>query len=253
MIDGQGRWAAFACLMMMACTGCATVQDRYVATPLNERGEAAGNGETGSGLLISGEEISEYASKHFGLIQVTFENTSADWARVARLSLDFGDATTTAAVSVPEGSDIDSWMTATLQRNVIRDTNQAIALGTLLAIGVAVETIGAVSGRTGVAAAGGVVELGAAAGLAVDTFTDAGPGLESGTAFPRSHLLAQPFAIPPGLFSKRWVLLYTREPGACIRFMRLRYEVNDHEPESALLVFRKPRDRSEWQQAACEG
>jgi hypothetical protein len=217
-----------------------------------EPGQKDEHGGSRSGIVISGEELAGYASKHFGLVQVTFENRSADWARVGRLSLEFGNATTNAGVSVTQGSDIDSWLSAILQRNVVRETNEAIALGTLLAIGVAVESIGAVSGRRDVAAAGNVLELGAAAGLAVDTFTDSGPRLESGTSFPQSHLLAQPFAIPPGLFAKRWVLLYTREPGACIRTMRLHYEVNDHGPESALLVFRKYQDRSEWQQAACE-
>jgi hypothetical protein len=252
MVDSPARWLPCALLILVACSACATVQDKYVATPLNERGQIEVRGETASGLLISGEEATEYASQHFGLVQVTFENTSADWVRVGRLSLDFGHASTNAAVSVSEGPDIDAWISATLQRNVVRDTNRAIALGTLLAIGVAVESIGAVSGRKDVAAAGSVLELGAAGASVVDTFAEAGSRSQHGRLFPGSHLLAQPFAVPPGLFSKRWVLLYTREPGICIRSMRLDYEVEGRGSESALLVFRRPQDRSEWQRAACE-
>ncbi len=253
MSNGRASWAILVCMIVGAVPACAGVQDRYVATPLDEGGQVEVRGRTASGLVVSGAEVSSYASEHFGLVQVTFENASADWIRIRRLTLDFGSAGASRAVTVTEGPDIDSWISATLQRNVIRETNETLALGTLLAIGATIETVGASSGKRGVSAAGSMLALGAAAGLAGDAVTDSQHRAENGALFPNSHLLAVPFAIPPGLFSKRWVLLYTREQGACIRSVRLDYELDAHGSESVHLVFRRPGEYSEWQRGVCAG
>jgi hypothetical protein len=207
---------------------------------------------TGSRLVISGEELTSYGSEYFGMLQLTFENPTDDWVRVEKLTLDFGDDARNLGVSFPQGPEINSWLSATLQRNLIRDTNEALALGALLAIGTTVASIGATSGQSAVAAAGGAVVLGTAAGLTADAVLEQVHVAEDVRPYPDSHLLALPLAIPPGLFSKRWVLVNTRRGAPCLRSMRLHYEVENQGAESVLLGFRRRSDRSEWQRASCQ-
>lgn len=250
MLEARVRWALTG-LFTLSAVACASVQDRYVATPLGERGAPAVRHDAVSGLVISGEELESYGSEYFGMVQVTFENPSAHWVRIEKLVLDFGSDARNGIVSFPEGPEISAWLAATLQRNVIRDTNEALAFGTLLAIGAAVASIGDAKGGSGVAAAGGGLALGAAAGLSASRVIDQVQLAEAVRPYPESHLLAVPLAIPPGLFSKRWVLINTREHGPCLRAMRMDYEVEGRRPESALLHFRRPGARSRWQRASC--
>jgi hypothetical protein len=68
--------------------------------------------------------------------------------------------------------------------------------------------------------------------------------------FPRSHLFATPFSIPPGLFAKKWVLLHgPKAPGSdCISTIEFDYDAAKGR-ERIRLHF--DRSGSEWQSAAC--
>ena len=70
---------------------------------------------------------------------------------------------------------------------------------------------------------------------------------------PAEHLLASPIIVPPGLFAKRWLVLYTpdsRKTG-CIRRMQLGYRLDDGQVEYASVTFRDPKSHSPWQFAVC--
>jgi hypothetical protein len=84
-------------------------------------------GEYGGGCFAP-----SYASRNLGFVEVTFENTSAEWVRAQELQLDFGDAARDEGVIIPGGDDVNAWCLATAQRNDIRDTNEAHALGAVL-------------------------------------------------------------------------------------------------------------------------
>ena len=134
--------------------------------------------------------------------------------------------TRTRACSFPWGDDIDIWEQATLQRNAIRRANTETALG-LIAIAGAVAS--AAGGHHAAGAIGGTVALGALAGLYGQERTDAVEAAGAAARFPPTHLLALPFRVPPGLFAKRWMLLYTAaQPlGGCIDSFILNYETSD--------------------------
>lgn len=208
---------------------------------------------TRSGLLVSGEELASYSSRHFGLIEVTFENFTNEWLHVDQLALDFGGAERNAGVFLPEGADLIAWHDATVNRNDIRDTNAATALGALLALGTIVTLAGRASGHREAAAAGGVVALGAATTAAIG---DVGARIDRAgrvRLLPETHLLAVPFAIPPGLFAKRWVLLNTRSSATpCIASMLIDYHVEPGD-ERVRLPLRRGAALSEWQPEACAG
>lgn len=238
-------------LLVVGGAACASVQSRYIATPVDASGNRTGAKTTASGLVVSGEELRAYSSQHFGLVEVTFENWTNEWVHVERLALDFGGAEVTEGVFLPLGADLEAWHQATVQRNDIRDTNAETALGALLALGMLVAVAADAAGEHELAAAGGAVTLGAATTSVIRDQGDRVERAEGAHLLPESHLLAVPFAIPPGLFAKKWVLLNTRSAATpCITSMLIDYDV-ERGNERVLLPFRRRRDALEWQTSAC--
>jgi len=180
---------------------------------------------------------------------------------------DFGSSERNAGVALPAGSDITAWYGATVQRNDIRETNSAAVLAGLVLVGETVALAGAASGKRSVAGAGAATALGALAVGTAAGYGDQPASVERVRDLPTSHLLALPIAVPPGLFSKRWVLLDTHDSRTpCIRTMLLDYDVQvgdvrsgstqaanaqSKSRERVLLAFRTELDSSEWQQSAC--
>jgi hypothetical protein len=217
--------------------GCASIGSKYTASPVDAQGRVTAARSTESGLVISGEELRMYASNYFGLIEITFENPTANWLHVSRLTLDFGDAARNAAVLTPSAADLDAWYLSTVQRNDIRATNHATALGALFAVGQVVAIAVALGAATAALAEGQEARVQEA---------------ESVHVLPQSHLLALPFAIPPGLFTKKWILLQTRSITApCVSSLLMDYDVQERGRERVLVRFRHGSDHSEWQRLVC--
>ena len=238
-------------LLAFGMSGCASIGNSYVGRPLDQAGNALNSPYTASGLRISAQELTPYASRNFGLVEITLENDSTDWVRISRLELDFGDSAR-AGVSLPKEPDVSAWYRATLQRNDIRDTNEAAALGALVLLGAAVAIAGEVTDKPAAKAAGAVALAGAETALVVKGVDQNIQSVEHPPLYPDTHLLALPFAVPPGLFSKRWLLINTRDSNLpCVRGMLLDYDVVGRGRERVLLRFRKPGNGSEWQRWVC--
>jgi hypothetical protein len=243
---------ALAVVVAFSALGCASIGSQYAATPVDAEGRLMAARTMPSGLAISGEELRAYASAYFGMVEITFENKTAEWVHIDRVSLDFGGGAKNEAVVLPDGPDLDAWYEATLQRNDIRETNAATALGALFAVGQAALVVGALSGKREVAAAGGALALGTATAALVDGQDRRVQRAQGVRVTPRSHLLNVPFAVPPGLFTKKWVLLQTRSRAApCINTMLIDYDTRERGRERALLTFRTAFERSEWQRGTC--
>ena len=232
--------------------GCASVGSEYAASPVDAQGRVTSARSTDSGLVISGVELRHYASNYFGLVENTFENATPEWVHMSQLSLDFGDAARNEAVLVPSGADLESWYLSTLQRNDIRATNHGTALDALFAVGQVVALAGAITGKREIAAVGGAVAAGSATAALVDRQNRRVQSAEGVPLVPQSHLLAIPFAVPPGLFSKKWILLQTRSlTSPCISSLFIDYDVQEGGHERVLVKFRSDVDRSEWQRLVC--
>src|SRR6185436_20481716 len=109
-----GRMCALvACL---AVAGCASVRSGKYARPLDSAGRMAEKPVTASGLLISGQEVSDLASPYYGLLELTFENTTDHWLGIDRTSVSF-DSWAADQVVIPTGPEITSWEQAIRQRN----------------------------------------------------------------------------------------------------------------------------------------
>jgi len=242
------RLALAACAASIV--GCATVAASNDALPIDETGKRSDNRHTKSGLLVTGEELDVLASRYFGAIRITFENPSSRWVNVRTMRIGFGSEELNKGVLLPWGSQVDSWMQATLRRNAVRQANVDAALTVVALAGTATRAAAgdSTAGDIGAVAAGGAVAISAIDGLNTQARLANSPPL-----FPDSHLLAVPFAIPPGLFADKWVLLQTSDPSrpACHRAIVLDYETDVGGRERVVLPFRTPGEPSEWQSGAC--
>jgi hypothetical protein len=242
-----------AVLSLVLLLSCASIQDEYMASVIDEQGRVLEQGRTSAGLVISAQEVPRLASSHFGMVEVTFQNASSEWRRIDRLQLDFGaQVRETGGVSLPEQEQLAAWYLATLQRNDVRETNDAAALAGLYLLGETVSAIGAVTHENKMVAGGEALAGTAEAIAGVREYQDQIEHAERVRALPSTYLLSLPFSIPPGLFAKKWVVLNTqgrRTP--CVRATVLEYELQDRSRERVLLRFRKQGDDSEWQRNAC--
>jgi hypothetical protein len=225
--------------------GCATVANTHTARPISADGATPVH-RNASGLSVSGEELEEVSSPHFGVIAVTFENPTSDWIQIDDVELDFGSETKNKNIFIPWGEQITSWELATSQRLAIRRVNTENALG-LLAIGGAMAA--GLGRRSAVGAVGGLVALGSMGALWGQAMNN---NLTAAT-LPPAHLFATPFSVPPGLFAKKWVLVNSASTsvGGCIGSVKIDYGVSGKGRERVWLPF--SRGGSEWQWPACRG
>jgi len=150
---------------------------------------------------------------------------------------------------VPTGHDLAAWSQAVIRREGIRRENRELALGFVSAASV-------LAGRGRSDAFGGATDLVAVGSLSALAVTAAGAANACGAPplLPADHLLAGMISVPPGLFAKRWITLYTPDPKAtgCLQRVQISYQLEDGRSESVLLTFRTSPVRSEWQAEACQ-
>jgi hypothetical protein len=241
------RFRSFVVLPIVLASGCvagcASVANTHTARPILPDGRRSASASTASGLTISGEEVDELSSRHFGVLAFTFENPTSEWVRIESVNLDFGSDAANQSIFVPWGEDIVSWELASSQQLAIRRANTTTVLSILMVGGTLAAGLGR---RSGTGVVGGAVALGAASALWTRALADH----TTAATFPPSHLFATPFSVPPGLFAKKWVLLNgPTAPGAsCIHSVNLNY-VTAKGPERVRLSF--ARDGSDWQRSAC--
>ena len=230
--------------------GCASVPNSEPAVPIDAQGNPAPATTMGSGLRVSGEELRELASAYFGVLEVTFENPTPEWVRVDGVTLDFGSAAKNSAIVIPAGKDLETFVASTEQRNAVRHINRQTAFA-LTALGGAL--VAGLSSKPGTSIAGDTVAVTSLSALAVDSHAETLETTEHVARLPANHLLAGAFTVPPGLFVKRWVVLQSKQAAMteCIGAVTLAYELGNASRERALLTFKSPDRKSEWQTAAC--
>lgn len=244
------RFLLLGAFVSVSLSACATISSGEYAHAMDTQGHLASSPRTPLGLKISGAEVGDLSSPYFGLVALTLENDSPDWVRIRKLSVSFGGADQDASVLIPWGADIASWEHAIEERNAVRSYNASSALA---AIAVAGALVAAVGHHKAAGAVGGLVAAGAVAALTARAVSEDVSAIESVPLFPDTHLLSVPFAVPPGLFSKKWILLNTPSagPAACVKAMLIEYETERGQKEQVWLPFRRPYSGSEWQRHAC--
>ncbi|HSS38202.1 MAG TPA: hypothetical protein VLT58_05485 [Polyangia bacterium] len=240
-------------VLVAVAEGCATIQSGPVGVPLDAANHPLPEAAPAP-LRVSAAEIEGASSPYFGLIEVTFENDSPAWQQIDRIDLDFGNADRNRSVQIPWGDDLDTWYEAVSTRNAIRAENAQMVLHTLAIVGALGRATQARHGHGAAASAaevGGVLSVAALGALYVNEQKQDAEAASGGPRFGAGHLLSTPIRVPPGLFTKRWILLYTaaRPLGGCIDRMVLGYHLSDRREARVLLQYKAAG--SEWQRASC--
>jgi hypothetical protein len=246
------RNSGLVVVLLGLASGCASVANSQGAVPLDARGQPVGGKTTPAGLRVTGEELSDLASPHFEVLEVTFENPSERWIRLRDVKLDFESPANNAIVRFPIGSELHSLMQATQQRNAIAGMNKRSALA-LVALGGAVAAGAATEPRA--EAAAGLLSVGAVGALAATDVNDHVQKLERAPNVPELHLYSGPIQVPPGLFAKRWVAIEAqdRAGGPCLQTVLIDYALETGGRERVSLKFRDPEPgrRPPFQPKAC--
>lgn len=213
---------SLAAILLFFFSGCASIHSgnyateevRSETTPPNRQGvePTASPDEPEKDLIISGSEVVPLSSTYLGILDFTFENTTSQWMRIQKVSIDFGDPTVNDEVQVPVGSDIVVWYEAAQQKVDISNYNMQMILGAIAGAGGIAAGIGSANNKPGLAAFGAMNLVAAASVSAFAQIETTLRELETSKIVPRNHLFSQDFIIPPGLHTKKWILLYTQNP-----------------------------------------
>lgn len=154
-----------------------------------------------SDLDIAAQLLENYCTEYFGMINVEFENTTAEWMEIQNVRVSFGSGDMDKKISVVTGERLTSWNDA-IQIKLKTDAFYSrLLLGTIAAIGA--------SSSEKSSSIGGVFALGAATALTISEISSAKTQISLGDTVPRTHLLSGKIQIPPGLSISRWALFNT--------------------------------------------
>ena len=155
-------------------------------------------------LKISSEIMYRYCTEYFGLVNVTFENKSADWVEVQSVDISFGNPEYDQKVAVVTGERLLAWydsITAKLESDAFYSR---LLLGTII-------TAGSVISRERGSDLAGAVALGSFGVLTIKELGAIKDRIELGQVVPRTHLLSGKFSVPPEFSASRWILFNTKK------------------------------------------
>lgn len=247
------RLRCILALTVAAAQGCATIHSGPYGVPVDasRRPISAATAP----LRVSAGEIADAASPYFGLVEVTFENDSPAWVQIDRIDLDFGSPDKNRSVQMPWGEDLQAWGDAVRVRNEVDAENTATVLGVVAILG----AVGGAASRRHPsrpaavgAAIGGALSVASLGALYATDRVQAAEAASTGPMFSGTHLLSMPIRVPPGLFTKRWILFYTaaRPLGGCIDQVVLGYQLADRRQARVLLHYKA--SSSAWQREVCD-
>jgi hypothetical protein len=248
-------WKSALVLASLSLAGCASVASGPYGTHLDAAGKPSAAAAQSAKLMVSAREIPEMSSRYFGEIEFTLENPTAQWVRVDKVVLDFGNPKINQSVYFPWGSQLDNWLEATRQRNAIQEENFAMTVA-VLGLGAGMVSMAASGQPAGLRMAGGLATLAALAGAAAIATGEPTAAVADGPVFVGRHLLAVPIEVPPGLFVKRFIVVNTPgDPGlGCLATLIMSYELADKTTHRVAVGFRSgdnSHGASQWQANAC--
>jgi hypothetical protein len=222
-----------AMIIIISVQACASVHDNIAAEkvdgPLHDSKTIS---TTATGIRISGGLNYSMESKYFRAIDFTFENTTGSWLRITDISLDFADEKLNRSITVPIGQDIVDWVNATNLNNRISSYNKDMLLSGLVLVG----AIAGMQGNSSSQQSGNLMLSGGVSAMAADSINKGLDAVQNAKLIPTNHLLSVPFAIPPGLFVKKWVLLHTSVPDDIeVPALYIHYQLTDGRKESVKL------------------
>ena len=209
---------------------------------------------TKSGLRITASENWNWGTPYFGRIDFKFENNTQEWIRITGVRVRFKDAVKNENIIFTSGRDLALWGEIVQDLATKREREKQEFLGAVAAIGVGT-TLFADDFR--LKAFGTVATIGALESLSIMEFNKSYININMSEIFPRGHLFAKDFVVPPGLTVSRYLVLNTRNHKKIgyIDRLFLQLQIDNNKPEEVELTFRstpqytKP---SQWQRELTE-
>lgn len=222
--------------LSLLIVSCASVHNGKMAKEISN-GAISESKTTEIGLTISGKIRNSMSTEYFGFIDLTFENTSDKWIDIKSIQVEFDNDTLNQKVKIISGRELYSWQKSMQEKNAIDEFNQKMIMGT---IGAVAGTVALSSNDKNLSNLSGAVALGAISSLAISDFNREVSKLENAQIFPQNHLLNSDFLIPPGLFDKKWILLYTdHDCKSVVSNIILSYKTQDNKTGKVILPLRK--------------
>lgn len=144
----------------------------------------------------------EFTTDYFTFVQVDFVNNTEDWKDIKKVTLNSTDKD----IKIIIGPRLRDWNSAIRQKIAIDRYNRDMLFGAAMGVAAVAAFDNAYKGNIANSKAYMAALAGTAIAADVNNLTNRISDLERAVIFPTTHLMA-PFSIPPGLFSKRWILL----------------------------------------------
>ena len=223
------RVALLSCGPLMLALGCAHVEadDAPPATPA---GAAPAPGAPATTppkapeptLKVTSTPIEALRSPFFSALEVTFQNPSGQWHQVRHVSLSPERQLFGPAIETLVGERLRAWQLAAREAWLGKKEPHHPALDTLALDPLAKPE----PPKTDPAK------------------PDPGAADAAASAVPPNYLLANPFTVAPGLFTRRWIVLYSAAPDALLgQDLVLSYELENAKVERVLVKYPKPEKK----------
>ncbi len=168
-------------------------------------------GKTDLGLRISTQIDDELSSRNFGMINFIFENVTEDWIRIEKVYFKFDHSEINENVRFVSGNQLNYFLSAVneMNREKAMVAAQNRAAWAAVATGVAAASSSSKNNYSGVNIITGAA-FGAALSMNISQFENSNKK-DNEKLFPAGHLYHKDFVVPPGLYSKKWILLNTKK------------------------------------------
>jgi hypothetical protein len=174
-------------------------------------------------LKITSAPIEALRSPFFSALEVTFQNPSGQWHQVRKVSLSPERTLFGPAIETLVGDRLRAWQLAAREAWLGKKEPHHPALDTLAPDPPKPEP------------------------PKPDARPDAAPAPDpAGAAVPPNYLLANPFTVAPGLFTRKWIVLYSAAPDALLgQDLVLSYELENAKVERVLVKYPKPAPKKD--------
>ncbi len=197
------KWASLLSLIALV-SGCVRLGTYQI--PLTAQEVTLDDTQRKSLLAIDCTHDHLMSSDHFQLIQVDITNTAKQWIHIENVRISFADESLNRKTAVTSGNELVAWYrTAETQRKK-RSYGRKVVLSSIASLA---NLIAGTSDDDLAAASGGIIALSARTSLMVADYVERANQPPDKHSFPDNHLLAGPFAAPPGLVTQKWILFDT--------------------------------------------
>ncbi len=156
-------------------------------------------------LKISAQTIDDARGESFQLIELTLENTSENWLRIARSQIVISNPAES-KLSVVLGKDLRDWAQAMELRLKKDEHNRQLLQVGLVTAGAAAVVAGTHNNDSSVATVGMATLVGTSAWAVTDVIRQSYRTAQQVDKIPENHLY-QAFSVPGKMFLRRWILL----------------------------------------------